>query len=74
MEAWTATTHPSMEDDLVAAAEHDEPPPLVTEDDVSDISSLDGKVIGIAALADALASLPPCETTWSREGFPFWSS
>ena len=32
MEAWRRTTHPSMEDDHVAAAEHDEPQPLVTED------------------------------------------
>ena len=72
MEAWRATAHPSMEEERIAAAEHDEPPPLVTADDLADINPLDSKLINVAALADALASLQPGETNWSREGFPWW--
>ena len=36
------------------------------------MSPLDSKLINVAALVAAFASLPPGETDWSREGFPWW--
>ena len=61
-----------MEDDHVAAAKRDEPPPLLTLDDLSDINPLDSKLMSAATLVKALDDVPPGETNWSGDGFPWW--
>ena len=40
--------------------------------DVAHISPLDSKLVNQASLTAALNALPPGETDWSREGFPWW--
>ena len=59
-------------DESFAAAEHDEPPLLVTLEDLADISPLDSKLVNQASLTAALNALPPGETDWPREGFRWW--
>jgi len=63
---------PGLGGEHVAAAEHDAPPLLVTADDLADINPVDSKLVNAASLRAALASLPPGETNWSYEGFPWW--
>ena len=63
---------PGLGGEYVAAAEHDGPPLLLTADDLADIHPVDSKFVSAASLTAALASLPPGETGWSREGFPWW--
>ena len=45
---------------------------LVTSADLADINPVDSKLVNAASLRAALANLPPGETNWSREGFPWW--
>ena len=63
---------PRLGGERVAAAEHDAFPLLVTADDLADINPVDSKLVNAASLTAALARLPPGETNWSREGFPWW--
>ena len=61
-----------MEGDHLAAAEHNERLPQFAASDLPDTSPLDSKFINKAAFTKAVARLPPGETDWSREGFPWW--
>ena len=63
---------PGLDDELVAAAEHDASPLLVSAVDIAEINPVDSKLVNAASLRTALANLPPGETDWSREGFPWW--
>ena len=58
--------------DHVAVAEHGAPPLLVTEADLSGVHPVDANLVNAASLTAALARLPPGDTDWSREGFPWW--
>ena len=63
---------PGLEGGLVAAAEHDASPLLISAVDLAEINPVDSKLVNAASLRTALANLPPGETDWSREGFPWW--
>ena len=63
---------PGLGGEHVAAAEHGEHPLLVTEADLAHINPVDSNFVNAASLTAALARLPPGDTNWSREGFPWW--
>ena len=63
---------PGVGAERIAAAEHNVLPLLVTLADLADVSPLDCKLINQASLTAALGALPPGETDWSRQGFPWW--
>ena len=63
---------PGLEGGLVAAAEHDASPLLISAVDLAEINPVDSKLVATATLKAALANLPPGVTNWSRAGFPWW--
>ena len=57
---------------LFAAAEHGVPPQLVTEADLKEVNPVDAKCVNAGTLTAALNRLPPGDTDWSHQGFPWW--